>query len=143
MMDRKLVAVGVAVLALALGCRPEMQPTGGKRSTTPSAEVVLSAANFQDQVLKNPKPVMVDVFATWCRPCQEMAPIVEELAGEFQGRAVVGKLDGDQNDALAREYGVAAYPTFLFFKNGRIVDQVEGGTSKADLAGRLEALVEK
>jgi len=124
-----------ALVLLLVGCRREAQ--------TPSSEITVNKDNFQEQVLRSTKPVMVDVFATWCGPCRAMAPVVEELAAEFQGRAVVGKLDGDENSALVKQYAVGGYPTFLFFKNGKVVDRVEGSASKGNLAMRLRALVEK
>jgi thioredoxin 1 len=142
-MTRKLLAFGLLPLIL-VGCRPEGGPPRERqRGGGAGPEVVLTEANFDAKVLESDKPVMVDFYATWCGPCQDMAPIVEELAAEFQGRAVIGKVNGDENRALVRDYRVPAYPTFLFFKKGALLDQVVGATSKAELVRRLDALVER
>jgi thioredoxin 1 len=131
-------AAGIVLLTvLFAGCQPAEEPAG-----QPGAEPVeLTDANFQQLVLDSKQPVLVDVYATWCGPCRKMAPAVGELAAEFKGRAVVGKLDSDRQQGVCRRYDVRYLPTFLFFKNGSRADQVVGPTSKEDLAQRLGALV--
>lgn len=102
--------------------------------------VTLTDTNFKDEVLDADEPVLVDFWATWCAPCRQIAPIVEELAEEFEGRAKVGKLDVDNNPRVAQQFGVRSIPTLLFFKNGEVEDQLIGAMSKNELAKRLEAL---
>ena len=100
----------------------------------------LTDANFQSEVLDSDKPVLVDFWATWCGPCRMIAPIIEELAEEFEGRAVIGKLDVDHNQQVSMQYGIRSIPTLLLFKDGRVVDQLIGVVPKNVLAKKLEAL---
>ncbi|ARA93792.1 thioredoxin [Rhodothermaceae bacterium RA] len=97
-------------------------------------------ATFQEDVLNADKPVLVDFWATWCAPCRMIAPIIEELAEEFEGRAVIGKLDVDHNPQTAMQFGVRSIPTLLFFKNGQVVDQLVGAVPKRVLVNKLEEL---
>lgn len=103
--------------------------------------VTLTDDNFEDEVLNASGPVLVDFTAVWCGPCRMIAPIIEELAGEYEGRAKIGKLDVDHNPHLAMQYGIRSIPTLLYFKDGMVVDQLIGAVSKKVLAGKLEALV--
>jgi thioredoxin 1 len=95
--------------------------------------------NFATEVLQSEKPVLVDFWAVWCGPCKMIAPLVEELAGEFEGKAKVGKLDVDNNQESAIKYGVRSIPTVLIFKDGKVHDTIIGAVPKAQLKKKLEA----
>ncbi len=104
-------------------------------------EVQLSDTTFDKNVLKSPKPVLVDLWAPWCGPCRMLGPIVEELAKEYEGRIVVGKLNIDDNQDTASHYNISAIPTMLFFKGGQVVDQLVGVHSKKDIKAKIDALI--
>ncbi|OQY72571.1 MAG: thioredoxin, partial [Ignavibacteriales bacterium UTCHB2] len=89
--------------------------------------------NFNTEVLQSDKPVLVDFWAVWCGPCKLIAPFVEELAGEFEGKAKVGKLDVDENNDTPAKFGITAIPTIILFKNGQAVNKMVGVKSKKDL----------
>jgi thioredoxin len=97
-----------------------------------------SDQNFEQEVLKSDKPVLVDFWAEWCAPCRMIAPAVEEIAGEYAGRAKVGKLNVDENGSVTSRYNIRSIPTLLIFKNGEIKEQLVGTTSKANLAKLLD-----
>jgi thioredoxin 1 len=97
-----------------------------------------SDQNFEQEVLKSDKPVLVDFWAEWCAPCRMIAPAVEEIAGLYAGRAKVGKLNVDENGSVTSRYNIRSIPTLLIFKNGEIKDQLVGTTSKANLAKLLD-----
>ena len=103
--------------------------------------VTLTDSNFQDEVVNSDQPVLVDFWAAWCGPCRMIAPIIEELASDFEGRAKIAKLDVDNNPRTAMAFGVRSIPTLLFFKDGQVVDQLIGASSKRVLAEKLEGLV--
>ena len=103
--------------------------------------ITLTEENFQSEVLESTEPVLVDFWAAWCGPCRVIAPVIEELAVDFEGRAKVGKLDIDDNASISMQYGIRSIPTLLFFKDGQVVDQVVGAASKKLLADRLNALL--
>ena len=91
-----------------------------------------------DEAVNGDKPVRVDVWATWCGPCRMIAPAVEEVAEDFDGRAVVGKVDVDEQAELARRFGIMSIPTLIVMKNGKVVEQAVGARGKADIAAMLE-----
>jgi thioredoxin 1 len=99
----------------------------------------LTDANFEEQVLKSDKPVLVDFWAEWCGPCRMVGPVVEELSNDYSGKAVVGKVNVDQNPGVAAKYGIRSIPTILFFKNGEVVDKSVGAVPKAALSEKLDA----
>lgn len=101
------------------------------------AEIILNSENFEQEVLKSELPVLVDFWATWCGPCRMMAPVLEELAQEYDGKLVVGKVDVDENEELAAEYGIMSIPTMLVFKNGEMTDTALGLTPKEKLISML------
>jgi thioredoxin 1 len=103
--------------------------------------VEITDANFDITVLKSDKPVLVDFWAVWCGPCRIIGPIVEEIASEYDGRAVVGKLDVDSNRDTAVRYGIQAIPTLLLVKNGEIADRIVGATDKNSIKAKLDALL--
>jgi thioredoxin 1 len=109
---------------------------------TTKHDIVLTfdADNFESEVLQSEQPVLVDFWAEWCPPCKAIGPVIEELATEFEGIARVGKVDVDENKALAQRYAVGSIPTLLFFRNGEIVDRVQGVVPKSELTGKLAAL---
>ena len=101
--------------------------------------VEFTDANFEELALNSDKPVLVDFWAEWCGPCRMVGPIVEELAGEYEGKAVVGKVNVDHNPNVAAKYGIRSIPTIVFLKNGEIVDKSVGAVPKNQLADKLNA----
>ncbi len=100
--------------------------------------IEITDSNFEEKVLKSDKPVMVDFWATWCGPCKMVGPIIEEIAEEYDGKAVVGKLDVDANQEFAVKYGVRNIPTVLIFKNGEMVGRQVGASQKSTYTKALE-----
>ena len=101
----------------------------------------LTDQNFDELVLKSDKPVIVDFWAEWCGPCRMVGPIVEEIGQDYEGKAVVGKLDVDSNPTITQRFGIRNIPTVLFFKNGEIADKQVGAVPKNNLVSKLEALM--
>lgn len=101
--------------------------------------LAITDANFESEVLKSDKPVLVDFWAEWCGPCRMIAPIVEELAGEYEGKAKITKVDVDSNPQTSMKFGIRSIPTLLIFKDGQIVDQIVGAVPKTHLKKQLDA----
>lgn len=102
--------------------------------------IVLNDANF-DAAINSDKPVLVDFWAEWCGPCKMIGPVVEELAGDYEGKAVIAKLNVDENPDVTARFGIRSIPTLLVFKGGQIVDKQVGAVPKSVLAQKLEAQV--
>ncbi len=100
--------------------------------------VSFSTSNFQEVVLNSDKPVLVDFWAEWCGPCKMIGPLIEELATEYDGKAVIGKLNVDENPDIASTYGIRSIPTLLVFKGGEIVDRIVGAVPKANIAQKID-----
>lgn len=100
----------------------------------------ITSANF-DEIVNSGKPVVIDFWATWCGPCKRVAPIIEELAAEYEGQAIVGKVDVEEQDELAFKFGIRNIPTVLFLKNGEVVDKIVGATTKDAYADKIKALL--
>ena len=120
-----------------------------KSSRTPSTSIMADNAkyitatddNFEQEVLNSDLPVLVDFWAAWCGPCRVIAPTIEEIAVEYEGKARVAKLDTDSNPQVAMKYGIRSIPSLIFFKDGHPVDQMIGVVPKNVLAEKLDALV--
>ncbi len=103
--------------------------------------IVVDDETFEEKVINAGKPALVDFWAVWCGPCRIVGPIVEELAEEYDGRAVVAKLDVDSNRDTAVKFGIQAIPTLLFFKDGELADRIVGAADKGTIKAKLDALL--
>ena len=103
--------------------------------------ITVTDDTFEAEVLQSDQPVLVDFWAAWCGPCKIIEPLIVELAEDFEGRAKLAKLDVDNNPTVAMNFGVRSIPTLLFFKDGRVVDQLIGAAPKKTLSEKLENLV--
>jgi thioredoxin 1 len=103
--------------------------------------VEVNDSNFDDVVVKSDKPVLVDFWAEWCGPCRMIAPFIEEISHEFDGKAIVVKCDVDNSPAVAARYGIRNIPTILFFKDGKVADKQVGAVPKANFVTKLNALI--
>lgn len=103
--------------------------------------VEITDSNFDNFVNQSEKPVLIDFWAEWCGPCRAIAPAVEQLAQEYEGRAIIGKLNVDENSQVPVKFGIRGIPTLLFFKNGQVADKQVGLVSKDVLKTKLEALL--
>ena len=105
------------------------------------ALIIITDDNFEEEVLKSDKPVLIDFWATWCGPCRIIAPIVEEMAAEYEDKAKIGKLDVDSNQQTSIKYGVRSIPTLLLFKDGELKETIIGSVPKAHLVDKLESVL--
>lgn len=103
--------------------------------------VVLTEANFENEVISSTTPVLVDFWAEWCGPCKIIGPVVEELATEYNGKVKIAKLDVDSNQGVAMKYGIRGIPTLLIFKGGKVVDQIVGAVPKTQISDRLKRVL--
>lgn len=106
-----------------------------------SKPVELNDNNFNDEVESSDQPVLVDFWAEWCGPCRMVGPVVEELAGEYEGKAKVGKVNVDHNPQISVKYGIRSIPALLIFKNGEVVDQIIGAVPKTHIKKQLDAQI--
>ena len=100
--------------------------------------LTLNKSNFGSEVLESPKPVLVDFWAEWCGPCKMIAPVLDELAQEYSGRVKIGKVNVDEEQDLATQYGIRAIPTLLLFNKGEVVDQIVGARGKREIVASFE-----
>ncbi|MDR1739729.1 MAG: thioredoxin [Bacteroidales bacterium] len=103
--------------------------------------LTLTDANYEELVLKSDKPALVDFWAEWCGPCVALTPTVEQIADEYEGKAIVGKVNVDENPGIARKYGIRNIPTLLYIKGGEVADKQVGTTTKSNLTAKLDALL--
>lgn len=103
--------------------------------------ITITDDNFKEEVIDSDKPVLIDFWAVWCGPCKMIAPIVEELAVEFEGKAKIGKLDVDSNQQTSIKYGVRSIPTLLIFKDGEIKETIIGAVPKAKVVEKLNSVI--
>ena len=103
--------------------------------------VDITDANFEELVLKSDKPVVVDFWAEWCGPCRMVGPVIDEMHKEYEGKAIVGKVNVDENPGVSAQFGVRNIPTILFIKNGEVADKSVGAVPKAQLAAKLDAIL--
>jgi thioredoxin 1 len=101
--------------------------------------ITITDVNFEVEVTRSDKPVLIDFWATWCGPCRMIAPIVEELAVEYDGKAKIGKVDVDENQQIAIKFGVRSIPTLLIFKDGKLKDTIIGAVPKSQIVTKLNA----
>ena len=133
-------ALPIAILLLLAGCGPE---TGTQQSHSAGHEavIVLTDATFEEHVLCNNEPVLVDFWATWCRPCLEMKPIIGELAEEYDGRVKIGQLNVKDNPFTTAKYEIEALPTLLLFQDGKLFRRINGSKTKDELVRLLESVL--
>lgn len=106
------------------------------------SEITFTDKNFEEEVVNSKVPVLVDFWATWCGPCQVMGPVIDDLAHDFDGKGVkIGKINIDENSEMAEKYGVMSIPNLVFFKDGKVVEQLLGVQSKKTLEDKLNKMI--
>lgn len=106
------------------------------------SELILTDENFDQEIVNSSQPALIDFWAPWCGPCKVLSPLVDELATEYQGKPIkIGKVNVDENSDIASKYGIMSIPTLLFFKAGKVVDQLVGVQNKEDLKKKIEKLM--
>ncbi len=103
--------------------------------------IAVNDSNFNEIVIKSDKPVVIDFWATWCGPCRMISPIIDELAIEFEGKAVIAKCDVDSSEEVPVKFGIRNIPTILFFKNGELKDKIVGSTTKSAIVAKINELM--
>lgn len=101
----------------------------------------ITESNFEEKVLKATQPVMIDFWAEWCGPCMMVVPIIDELSKQYEGKAIIGKVNVDENPHIATKYGIRSIPTVLYFKNGELVDKQVGAAPKNVFESKLKAIL--
>lgn len=101
----------------------------------------ITDSNFAEKVEKSDKPVVIDFWAEWCGPCRMVGPIINEISQEYEGRAIIGKVDVDNNPEISAKFAIRNIPTVLFFKNGQVVDKQVGAVPKSTYVNKLEAIL--
>ena len=104
-------------------------------------EIEFTDSNFEDEVIKAEVPVLVDFWAPWCGPCKMVAPIVEEIAGEYDGKIKVGKMNTDDNQQVPAKYGIMSIPTLMVFKNGEVAERIVGAQPKQAITEKLDTVL--
>lgn len=140
-MRLRIFLPAIATLALLFGCSIEFNSNlgGTGHGIDP---IAVNDDNFVDVVLASDKPVLVDFSTDWCGYCEEMEPTVAEVAAEFEGRALVCRIDADESPLVANRYQVKYFPTFMFFKNGQVAQTFTGTQAKSSLADQLDSMIE-
>ena len=105
--------------------------------------LAITDSNFEDEVMKSNVPVLIDFWAVWCGPCKFIAPIVEEMAKDYEGKLKVAKCDVDSNQAIAIKYGIRSIPTLLIFKDGEVAEQIVGAVPKQHIAAKIDDVFAK
>ena len=101
----------------------------------------VSDESFEEEVLQSDRPVLIDYWAEWCGPCKMLTPTIDEIATEYTDKAIVGKLNVDENPTIAAEYGIRSIPSLLFFKDGKVQQQIMGAVAKSDIANALDNII--
>ncbi|MDR2716801.1 MAG: thioredoxin [Treponema sp.] len=105
-----------------------------------SAGITITGGNFEQEVLRSPIPVLIDFWASWCGPCKMISPFIDQLAGEYEGRVKIGKVNVDEENGLAERHGIASIPALVLYKDGVIVDQRNGAAPKRDIEAMFKSI---